>query len=146
SSPRRPPPLRIIDGGLYIRERATGEVLRHCKRIRHPFPSRDDYGSEPPRAPGAGQCPDGHFVFDSDVSDCTREVLADEHSGHPPAASTAERAGAEGKRRKRRAAKLCACADGGPPEKSRLRLLPCTDGSARVRTRQFHSYRKVANN
>ena len=95
------------DRRLHVRQRAARQVLRRAGRLRQRVPPRPDPRRAPPRPARTGEHPDRDVVLRPHLTGRPRQVDSRERPGHAAAAAAAQRAGAQGERRRRQ---VCRCA------------------------------------
>ena len=135
---------RPVEGRLYVPQRAAGAALRHPERVRQPLSARDARPrSRARRAARSGQRSHADVLRDADFTRGARQMDPREHPRRAAASAAAQRAGAQGNDRRRQGADD-ERAHGAASNERGLRQLPCADGSARVRAREFRCGRTVA--
>ncbi len=99
---RGPERARSASRQLHVRERTTGEALRHPARLRQPVPARHARRGQRARRPAAsGQHPHRDLVCDENVAGRPRQVGARQPDRSAPSSAAAGRPRAQGQHRGR---------------------------------------------
>ena len=122
--------------GLDFSQRTPGQALRNFSRVRQPFPSGDSSPGQPSRWPApAWQHSRGDVLRHQNVADNPGQLDSRKHSRHAGSSASAECAEPEG--RNGILSGHHPRASGRASTESRLRQLPQSDGSCRLRAGKF---------
>ena len=115
------------DGRLHVRQRTSGQALRHPERQGQPLQARRVHRRPPSRAARSRQRAARDVARHPDLSGASRQVDSDQHPRHAAARSAGQRAAVEGELGLREERAVGARPDGRSSAESSLRRLPFDD-------------------